>query len=48
MNGDPIAKEKAYTFFDNYPEIDLKIKTVDYITVPSTEGVKCWQCNKHL
>ncbi len=48
MNDDPLAREKAHSFFGNYPGIDLKIKSVDYITVPSTKGARCWQCNQHL
>ncbi len=40
--------EKAFSFFGNYPGIDLKIKVVEYIAVPSTEGANCWQCNQHL
>ncbi len=48
MSDDPIAMEKTYYFFNNYPGIDLKINTVDYISIPNTDEAKCWQCNNQL
>ena len=48
QNDDQATLDKAEKFFGKPKEIDLNINKVQYVQVPSTEGVKCWECASEL
>jgi len=48
MEDDPVAFEKAHSFFGNNHGIEVKIEKVKYQKIPLEEHLKCWHCSSAL